>query len=114
MLLAISDLSSRIVERFDRSWGYIGWGLWAAKLVYPYILLYLMFNSRLSPTHAWVYIPWTLYVVWLFWWLIDVIDQQVALWQVAVGVVMLLIGFLPLGGLLPVACWIIYWTRVRE
>ena len=61
-----------------------------------------------------VVVWWVLVLLTALWWNIDVIDQQVPAWQVALGGVMLTIGFFPRGGLLILACWVIYWTRVRE
>jgi hypothetical protein len=112
MLLAISDRCSQIVERFGPSWPFIGWGLWIGGLCGPFLLLPLALTF--STFQAFVVLSWVLFVLLYVWWLLDVVDQQVAAWQVVVGLVMLGIGRLPMGGLLSIACWVTYWTKVRE
>ena len=105
-MLALSDFCSGIVDRFGKSWRTIGWALWLAWLLVPYLL---------APYGMMLWIVWlTLSVLLLMWWVCDAFDQQVAWWQFLLGLVMLGIGFLPRGGILAIACWVLYWTKVRE
>jgi len=101
----LGELSSYIVERFGSAWGFLGWLLFA--------LWYLIPILSAGIPHA-PMIWWGITLLILLWWTIDLNDQQVAGWQIAVGLVMLTIGFLPRGGFLILACWVLYWTRVRE
>lgn len=106
MLLAVSDFCSSIVARFDKSWGAIGWVLWVVWLLAPYLLV---------PYGVLLWVVWLAsFALLLLWWLCDALDQQVSWWQVLLGLLMLGIGFLPRGGILAIACWILYWTKVRE
>ena len=58
---------------------------------------------------------WLIFVIlWLLWWVIDVISQMVHLWKVALGIVMITIGLLANALILVIAAWVIYWTKVRE
>ena len=101
----MGEWCSRVVEKWESSWAHVGWALFVGFLLLPFCL-------NTSP-----FFPVILGVLGgllLLWWLVDVVDQQVPLWMVCVGVIMLGIGFLPRGGLLSIACWIIYWTKVRE
>jgi hypothetical protein len=50
----------------------------------------------------------------LLWWAIDAVDQSVPWWMWLVGIAMLSVGMLAGGVLLVIACWIVYWTKVRE
>lgn len=101
----MGDFCCRMVERFGSAWGYVGWLLFCG----------LLFAGFAVGTGAWsLVLLIVLGVLTLLWWLVDVIDQQVALWQIGLGIVMLVIGCLPNGGLLIIACWVLYWTRVRE
>ena len=105
MRLAFSDLCSNIVARFDKSWGYIGWTLWIAWLVTFFLLA--------SSGALWA-IWLTLSALLALWWGCDACDQQIAWWQGFAGLIMLGIGFLPRGGILAIACWVLYWFKVRE
>jgi hypothetical protein len=102
----MSELCSRIVEKLDTTWPVIGWALFIGWFLGPY------FSAGSAASFYSVMLGFGLSL--LIWWLIDVIDQQVAGWQILLGIVMLGIGVLPRGGLLSIAAWIIYWTRVRE
>lgn len=99
------DLCSGIVERTGSSWAYLGWALFGVWFLSPWFLI----GMTVAGTAVWIGLGLAL----LLWWAIDIVDQQVALWQIAVGVVMLGVGCLPRGGLLLIACWVVYWTRVR-
>jgi hypothetical protein len=106
VLLTLSDFCSSIVARFDKSWGYLGWVLWGGWLLAPYFL---------APYGATLWVGWLIMsVLLLLWWVCDAFDQQLAWWQMLVGLFMLGIGYLPRGGILAIACWILYWTRVRD
>jgi hypothetical protein len=102
----MSELCSNIVEKLESVWAVIGWGLFALWFLGPFFAQ----ASGGDPVGLMI-VSGALLAVW---WLIDVVDQQVAVWQVVLGMVMLGIGLLPRGALLSIACWIIYWTRVRE
>ena len=102
----MSEVCSRIVEKLDSSWPVIGWALFVGWFLGPY------FSGGTIGAYFAVMVGFG--VPLLVWWLIDVVDQQVAIWQILLGLVMLGIGFLPRGGILSIAAWIIYWTRVRE
>jgi len=90
-----------VVVALGSYWGGLGWLTFLAWIAIP-----------LVSGHLWLALP--LFLVWLAWWLIDITDQQVPLWVVALGIGMILIGFLPRGGLLTLAAWVLYWTRVRD
>lgn len=106
MLLTLSDACSRTVARFDKSWSYIGWTLWVGWFLTPYLV---------APIGAVFWVVWlSLTILLALWWACDALDQQVAWWQFVLGILMLGIGFLPRGGILAIACWIVYWTKVRE
>lgn len=100
------DWCSGVVERLGTSWPAIGWILFVCWFLGPYFSgggVAAYFAARIG-----------FGILLLIWWLIDIVDQQIAIWQILLGLVMLGIGFLPRGGVLAVAVWIIYWTRVRE
>ena len=102
-------LCQRTVACFDEWWGIAGWilflsllvtGYWGRASVPPPVLL-----SMITLTLAW--------------WIIDAVAQMVPVWMFVVGAAMLVVGTLP--GvpslptvLLPIACWALYWTKVRE
>lgn len=103
----MSEFCSRIVNKIGSWWGTIGWFLFAGSLILPFL-------SR-SPDAVTLMMIWMGTVLLLFaWWIIDLIDQQVEWWRVLIGMGMLACGVLPRGGLLIIACWVIYWMRVRE
>jgi hypothetical protein len=95
--------NATVIERLGSNWPILGWALFAVWFLGPYVAgqaAPLVFLGGLA--------------LWLLWWIIDVVDQRPTWWHVAIGVVMLAIGILPRGGLLMIAAWVIYWTRVRE
>jgi hypothetical protein len=100
-----NDLCSLVVERLGSWWPLLGWmafvGWYGGGLF-------------LSATPAGAAVYWTCLALTFIWWNVDLTDQQVAGWQIAVGLVMIAIGHLPRGGFLILACWVLYWTRVRE
>ena len=100
------DACCRIVEKLDSSWPVIGWALFAGWFLGPYFS-----GGQLSAIYV---VMFGFGIPLLVWWLVDVVDQQVAAWQILLGSVMLGIGLLPRAGVLVIAAWIIYWTRVRE
>ena len=106
MLLNISDFCSSVVEKFDKSWAPIGWTVWIAWLLAPY--LFLSNLSLLVP--IWI----ALTALLLLWWFCDAMNEQVAWWQFVIGLIILALSFLPRGGLLAIGCWVLYWTKVRE
>ena len=55
-----------------------------------------------------------LFVSAIVWWIIDLVDQMVPWWMILTGTAMLGIGLLPRAGILIIACWVIYWAKVRE
>lgn len=100
------DLCSNIIARCGSWWGELGWCLFGSLVFLP---LFCLNSPDLFP---WVLLGLSLLLA--LWWGIDAIDQEVAVWQVLLGLTMLAIGFLPRGGLLTLACWVIYWQKVRE
>ena len=94
-------LSSTIVVTLGSYWGGLGWLTFLVWIAIP-----------LMSGHLWLALP--LLFLWLVWWVIDLTDQQVPLWMVVLGIGMILIGFLPRGGLLTLAAWVLYWTKVRD
>ncbi|MHB1001552.1 MAG: hypothetical protein ACYC27_20115 [Armatimonadota bacterium] len=54
------------------------------------------------------------FLLLLIWWVIDAIDQAIPAWQVVTGIMMIIASMLPRGGVLFIASWVIYWTRIRE
>lgn len=95
----------RIVETCGDWWIYIGWILFFCAFLVP-------FYARTDPSA--VYAAVVLGVLFLVWWLVDVVDQCVPGWQIAAGIALLALGFLPRGSFLIVACWVIYCMKVRE
>ncbi len=92
-----------VVQAAGGSWPYIGWALFALALLLPFVV----FSSSAGVG------LWLLSVLLLFvWWMIDVTSQMVPLWMVLVGIAMIAIGVFQ--RLLLIACWAIYWTKVRE
>ena len=92
---------SRIVMLCEDYWGSLAWLL----------LFCAVFIPMASPV-VWPGIP--LICLFLIWWIIDSIDQQIPWYLYPLGVIMLLFVFLPRGGAIGCAAWIIYWLRVRE
>ena len=105
MLDSHSEACSRLIESFGGSWPIIGWALFAGWFFSPYFAP----DAQIAMA---AYMG--LGLLGLIWWTIDALDQQVAGWQVLIAAIMIAIGLLPRGGLLLIAAWIIYWTRVRE
>jgi hypothetical protein len=50
------------------------------------------------------------------WWVIDAVDREVEWWKMAVVILLLGAGFLPVprAGWLTIAAWVVYWMRFRE
>ncbi len=95
------DVASRAVVALGDNWGVLGWLTFIAWFVLSF----------------WSPEPWpvlTALSLWLLWWVTDLVDQRAPLWKVVLGIGMLAIGFLPRGGLLALAAWVLYWTKVRE
>ncbi|MHB1456999.1 MAG: hypothetical protein ACYC0V_08810, partial [Armatimonadota bacterium] len=92
---------SKIVLLFNTWWTLIGWSCFVGSI------LFLYFPGG---------IPFALisFLLFLSWWVIDAIDQSVPVWQFAVGIAMLIVAFLPRGGTLYIAAWMIYWFKIRE
>ena len=105
MLDSMSEANSRIIESLGSAWAIIGWILFAGWFLSPYFAPVAQAATALFLL---------LGFLGLIWWMIDALDQQVAWWQLAVAAIMVGVGLLPRGGILLVAAWIIYWTRVRE
>lgn len=101
----MGDLCSELVGRLDKTWPAMGWVLFVVWFLGPF------FTPNRAAGYALYFASGALLLVW---WTIDIVNQQVAIWQILVGLVMLGISFAPRGGVLAIACWIIYWTRVRE
>jgi hypothetical protein len=97
----VRQLASNIVTATGNYWGGLGWLTFFGWIVVPFM-----------SGHLWLALP--LFSLWLVWWIIDLIDQQVRFWFVLLGVAMIAIGFLPRGGLLTAAAWVLYWTRLRD
>lgn len=112
------DLCERIVERMGGSWGIIGWSLFVITLIVPFMpgAPDAVPQPGVNPNPF--IIPSAIRLgfagLTVLWWIVDAIDQQVASWQVAVGVLMLGFGCLPRAGIIPIAAWVIYWIKVRE
>jgi hypothetical protein len=98
-------LCSSVVERLGATWGGLGWVLFGTYLLGWYLA---------PDPDAGAMIVVVAVVLLLLWWTVDVIDQEIAVWQIVLGIIMLVIGGLPYGGLLRIACWVICWTRLRE
>ena len=105
MLDSLPESCGRIVESAGSSWAAIPWILFAGWFFSPYFV---------STPQTAIALLLHFGILVLIWWIIDAIDQQVPLWQVVAGILMVGIGLLPRGGFLIIAAWIIYWTRVRE
>jgi hypothetical protein len=93
------DLCATVVGRLGPTWTTLGWGLFLGQVVLPFL-------------HPWAHMA--LFLFLLAWWVIDLVDQQTTWWIITVGVVMLVIGLLPRGGILFIAAWVLYWFRLRE
>jgi len=98
------QLCNSVVEIIGSWWILIGWMLFFCVLIIPFVM-----HSN-QDFFVWLTILGLLSI----WWIIDLIDQEVAFWKVLVGLAMLVIGCLPKGSFLIVACWVIYCMRVRE
>jgi hypothetical protein len=103
------ELCSRIVNAFGNSWGVAGWAFFVGWLILPWLTLSAGYYG----------LCWAGFgLLLLLWWVIDIVDQQVAVWKVLVGVLMLVISYIAptMSAKLtfPIAAWVIYWTRVRE
>lgn len=105
MLDTMSEKCSQIIEALGSSWVIMGWVFFAGWFLSPFFAPSAQAAMALFLLFAFL---------GLIWWIIDALDQQVAWWQVAVAALMIGIGFLPRGGILLIATWVIYWTRVRE
>lgn len=88
------------VERLGLKWPIAGWVLFSGWFLGMWLISF--------PFAA------LAFVLWLVWWIADVVYVQPAPWQIVVGAAMVAIGILPRGATLIVAAWVIYWMRVRE
>lgn len=102
------DLCNRIVLACGDFWGWSGWMLFGLSVLGPLLL------SRPEAGMGTLVFLLLITPLLLLWWLIDVLDQEVPLWIVLTGVVILGIGCLPMGGILRLAAFVFYMTRVRE
>ncbi len=93
----------RVVAACGSSWGIIGWVLFLGAFAIP-----MLVGGSLEI----VFLAWLAAGLTLLWWVIDVVDQCVPWWIIAIGVVMLVIG--TRAQILTLAAWVLYWTRVRE
>lgn len=92
-----------IVERAGGSWSPAGWGLFVAALLLPYVV----FSTPEGPA------IWFLCICLLFvWWFIDAMSQMTPAWMFVVGIIMFAFGVLV--RIMLIACWAIYWTKVRD
>ncbi len=91
---------------FGDWWGYVGWGSFLGILFIPLLARDYTFGLGLMLA--------AMVIAFVTWWIVDLVDQEVPAWMVVVGIVMLAIGVLPRGGILTIACWAIYWFKVRE
>jgi hypothetical protein len=94
-----------LVESCGDWWLYIGWCLFICRIILPFAV-----TGTMTTVTVWIVIG----ALTMIWWAIDAADQLVPAWQVLTGIVMLTIGMIPMGLLLRVGCWAIYWTKVRE
>ncbi len=101
----MSDLCSKIVERFGDAWGYLGWIVFAGRIFGP-----LLFLDNVLIRFGLVF---GVGLALLVWWAVDAADQQLYLW-VAVAPLFIIMSVLPYGFLLVVIGWVLYWTRSRE
>ena len=104
------DGCSRIVESFGNSWGPAGWIAFVSWFILPTFLVGN--NVQIA-----VVVMFAALAVWILWWIVDALDQQVAWWQGIAAVFMVGLMFVPgtlYGQFLAVAAWILYWTKVRE
>lgn len=92
-----------VVSFFGEWWGWIGWGLFLTWLLDPYFVPSIV---------LWL----TMSLLLLLWWALDAVDREIAWWQMAVVILLLVGGFLPIprAGWLPIAAWVVYWMRFRE
>lgn len=97
------NLCGHLVTSLGSSWRVIGWVLFLAAFA---------ISMLAAGSPGMLSLAWALAVLTLFWWVIDVVDQGVPSWIVAVGVVMLIVGIW--AEFVTLAAWVIYWTRVRE
>lgn len=95
------DICSRIVAALSDWWGYLGWVFFLGLFFMPFVVD----SSGLILA---------VMILTIAWWIIDVVDQATPIWMIFVGLVMLGIGIFAGAGILVIACWVIYWTRVRE
>jgi hypothetical protein len=97
------DRCFEVVSFFGDSWGHIGWGLFLSW----FFLLWFI------PS---VVLWYTASLLLLVWWVIDAVDREVQWWTMAVVILLLGAGFLPVprAGWLTIAAWVVYWMRFRE
>lgn len=92
-----------IVEAAGGLWSYVGWGLFLLVLLLPYVA----FSTSAGLT------LWLLSALLLIiWWITDVTSQMVPWWMILAGLVLIGLGLIQ--RILLIACWVIYWTKVRE
>lgn len=94
-------ICNKIVTLCNTWWTFMGWSFFIGSLVFIY------FPGGIIPA----IVSFFLLVIW---WIIDVIDQSVSRWQIALGVAMLLVTLLPRAGIFFIATWVIYWFKIRE
>ena len=85
-------------------WYWLGWILFVALVVEVYSMAAFKAPALFLAS----------IILWFAWWAIDVVNQELKAWQIATGIAMLVIGMLPRGVVLIVACWVIYCLQVRE
>jgi hypothetical protein len=105
-LVSVRDLCRQIVLWFRDFWTWLGWVLFILFVVGPLFTTSEPLLSNILFLGAGLLL--------MVWWLIDVIDQMVSAWTIALGLLMLAIGVLPGGFVLQLAAFILYMTRVRE
>jgi hypothetical protein len=99
------NISNHIVEALSDWWGILGWLFFGLTILTPYLA---------SRSEYGVVIVLICAILTMLSWIIDAISQVIPLWMWLIGVIMLGIGILPGGLILIIACWIIYWSKVRE
>lgn len=96
------NLCGLIVTSLGSLWGVIGWVLFLGAFAIPMLAC----GSAVA-----MLVAWNLGALTLLWWAIDVVDQCVSWWVIAVGAAMLIAGIY--APILTLAAWVVYWTRVR-
>ncbi|MEN6373038.1 MAG: hypothetical protein ABFD64_13600 [Armatimonadota bacterium] len=96
------NICNRTVGAFGEFWGYIGWGLFLCLTFLPF----LPGDSSVISLLILIMIP-----LWLAWFIIDGIDQEIPVWMWIVGVPLFILSIGSL--IIRTIFWVVYYLKVR-